>query len=172
MSQDWLERDISYFLQVPRHFTRGSYDLWASVRWHSFAICKTCIFKTFLHVRIVTLTTRLLFYYWRVYFLISQRVYLRSRCSERWFVSFHQFWTPFADIFLFEWANWFYRLNCNNDNTWDKVCVRYFKDTFRSKFEQSLQKLSTKNLLITRKLLEYYLKQPTLVHLSQRWLRN
>ena len=43
--QNGLERDINYFLLVPRHFMRGSYDLWASVRWQSFAICNTCIFK-------------------------------------------------------------------------------------------------------------------------------
>ena len=61
-SQDGLERDINCFLLVPRHSTKGSYDLWASVRWQSFAICKICIFKAFLPVCIVTLTTsRLLF---------------------------------------------------------------------------------------------------------------
>lgn len=48
-SQNGLERDINYFLLVPRHFMRGSYDLWAFVRWQSFAIFKTCIFKEGLH---------------------------------------------------------------------------------------------------------------------------
>ena len=45
------------------------------------------------------------------------------------------------------------------------------EDGFRSKFEQSLQKLITKNLLIARQLLEYYLKQLTLVYFS-KWPRD
>ena len=47
-----------------------------------------------------------------------------------------------------------------------KIYKLLFLTQFRSRFEQEVQKLITKNLLIARQLLEYYLKQLTLVHFS------
>jgi len=114
-------------------FTRRSYNLCASVRWQSFAICTISTFKAFLSFSIVTLTTRLLFYYWAR--LFSQRsktvttvlMDYNSPTSNSFELKMFQDVFPFSIYCLLSLLPFYVKLEQLNVNKWPKWATEYLR---------------------------------------------